>query len=577
MPAQTSFVRAQHHAVSSGHALASAAAMEILDEGGNAVDAGVAAGIALGVLHSDLVNFAGVAPIVLRMADTGRVVTIDGLGHWPRAASVEWFERHCDGAIPEGLLRTVVPAAPAAWIRALRDYGTIGFGRAARAAIRHARDGFPVFALLERSIRENESAYRRTAATAAVYLPGGRPPKLGENFVQSDLAQTLQYMVDEEAAAGGDRVRGLAAAHDAFYRGDIAASICAHHERNGGLLRRADLADYQVRIEAPITVRFADCDFYCCGAWSQGISMAQTLAMMEACGARSMRPDSPDYVHLLTELYKLVFADREAFVADPRFVDVPVNGLLAADYLKDRLRRIDMRRAAPDMPDPGLPRSDDGSPTKSTATRNATPTSDRRNGPPAPDTSHVGVIDRWGNMFSATPSDPSYDTEVIPGTGLCPSSRGSQSRGTAASINALAPGKRPRLTPNPVLALRGGQPMMTLGTPGGDVQVQAMTQVLAKLLWFGADLRSAIEAPRFATYSFPSSFAPNESFPGLLMLEPRLGDEVGSALEARGHRVGWWEDRSWKAGGVCAVMVDANQGGLVAGADPRRASSAAGR
>ncbi|MEO6271101.1 MAG: gamma-glutamyltransferase [Lautropia sp.] len=570
-------VVASHYAVSSGHGLATNAAMAILEAGGNAVDAGVAAGIALAVLHSDLVNFAGVAPIILRMADSGRVVTIDGLGYWPKAATIAQYEKHHGGGIPMGLLRTVIPAAPAAWIRALREFGSISFGEAAHAAIRYAREGFPMYPVFADFIRDNESAYRGWAENARIYLPHDRPPRVGEIFVQRDLADTLQYMADQEAAAGPDRVGGLRAAHAAFYTGDIAATICRYHQQHGGLLTREDLADYQVRLEAPLKARFAGCDFYCCGAWSQGVSMAQALSMLEASDARRHREHSADSIHHLVEIFKLVFADREQFVADPRFVAVPVGGLLDPAYLRTRLASIEAGRAFPGMPPHGDPAggagregADPADPTPSCADRVDT-------GPLAADTSHACVIDRFGNMFAATPSDTSYDTPVIPGTGLCPSSRGSQSRGVSSSINALAPGKRPRLTPNPVIALRNGKPFMTLGTPGGDVQVQAMVQVLVNLLWFKMDVQAAIEAPRFASYSFPSSFAPNDYFPKLLMLEQRLDRGVGDELTARGHDVRWWGDWSAKAGGVCAIVADEAGCGLSAGADPRRAGLASGR
>ena len=206
----------------------------------------------------------------------------------------------------------------------------------------------------------------------------------------------------------------------------------------------------------------------------------------------------------------------------------------------------------------------------------AEPQGDRRAGDY--DTSHICVIDAAGNMFAATPSDTSADTVIIPGTGLCPSSRGSQSRGFAAHINALAPGKRPRLTPNPALALKDGKPLMTIGTPGGDVQIQAMTQVAINLLCHGLDVQAAIEAPRFATYSFPSSFAPFEYFPGLLKLEGRIDPATGDELAKRGHTVEWWGDWTWKAGGVCTVVVtDGQEKHLAAGADPRRANTALGR
>ncbi len=588
MPSQSAAVNATRFAVSSGHQLATEAGYEILLAGGNAVDAGVAAGIALSVLHSDLVNFAGVAPIMIRMSDTGRVVTIDGLGIWPRAASVEFFETRFGGAMPEGILRTVVPAAPAAWITALRDFGTMTFGETACFAVRYARDGFPVFPVFAEFIANNETGYRRTPENARIYLPKGRPPEIGDLFVQEDLAASIQYMCDEEKATNGSRAQGLQAAYDAFYTGDIARTICDYHRKNDGLLGMSDMADYQVRYEEPLQVKFNDADIYCCGPWSQGVSLAQVFCMLEGTDIARLGHNSPDYIHYLTEALKLVFADREYYVSDPLFCDVPTAGMLDRDYLKARAQLIDPAKAWPEMPPAGDPRR--GRRTISDAALHSTARGNGGNahatnprthlpdgGPASADTSYVSVIDAQGNMFSATPSDTSADTDVIPGTGLCPSSRGSQSRGISTSINAVAPGKRPRLTPNPALALKGGKPFMTFGTPGGDVQIQAMVQVYLNVVCFGMDIQAAIEAPRFASYSFPSSFAPNDYFPGLLMLEGHLFDETNTELSARGHKCDRWMDGTWKAGGVCAIQVNSNSGILHAGADPRRAGYAKGQ
>jgi len=587
MPTQRPVIMANQFAISSGHQLSSQAGFEILNAGGNAVDSGVAAGIALGVLHSDLVNVAGVAPIMIRMAETGKVTTIDGLGTWPRAASVNFFETQYGGAIPEGILRTVVPAAPAAWITALNDFGTMTFGEVACFAIRYAREGFPAFPVFAEFIANNQARYRRSLENQRIYLPRGRPPKVGERFVQTDLAATLQYMIDQETTATGDRADGLRAAYDAFYRGDIARKISDYHRENGGLLAFEDMADYRVRYEEPLKARFADTDIYCCGPWSQGISLAQAFALIDGIDFAELGHNTPNYIHRLTETLKLVFADRERYVADPRFVDVPTAEMLDRNYLLARSELIDPGNAWPQMPPAGDPRTGDkilpdevtystvlteGGDAHATKPRDKAP----MGGPASADTSYVCVIDAHGNMFSATPSDTSADTEVIPGTGLCPSSRGSQSRGVSGSINAVAPGKRPRLTPNPALAVKDGKPFMTFGTPGGDVQIQAMVQVFLNATCFGMDIQSAVEAPRFATYSFPSSFAPHDYFPGLLMLEGRLSDETGAELTARGHKVDWWADWTWKAGGVCAIHADADNGVLYAGADPRRAGFALG-
>ncbi|RMD64437.1 MAG: gamma-glutamyltransferase family protein [Alphaproteobacteria bacterium] len=600
MPDGRTVVRARHHVIAAGHDLATQAGLEILEAGGNAVDAGVAAGIALAVVHSDLVNFAGVAPIMIHMATTGETVTIDGLGVWPKAASVAFFEREYGGAIPEGLLRTVVPAAPAAWIAALARFGTMRFGEVAHHAVRYAREGFPVYPLFAQFIMDNEAAYRRTPANARIYLPDGRPPRVGETFVQSDLAATIQYMIDEERAAGGDRRSGLKAARDAFYRGDIAARICDYHIAHGGFLRRDDMAHYDVRFEPPLRIRVGDTELLTCGPWCQGITLAQAFRMLNGINIAALGHNSADYVHALTEVFKLAFADREAHVADPAVVDVPTSGLLDPAYLAARRRLIDPARAFPEMPPAGDPWTGAAlaaGPSQVAAPRTATSATDphdtvprdsrpramnaepgwRVSDPPSADTSHVAVIDKAGNMFSATPSDTSADTEVIPGTGLCPSSRGSQSYGIGHSLNALAPGKRPRMTPNPAMALQGGEPFLAFGTPGGDVQIQALVQVYMNARVFAMDLQSAVEAPRFATYSFPSSFAPNAYHPGLLMIEEGIPDDVFDDLRARGHDAQRWPARIWKAGGVLMVQRDAQTGGLIAGADPRRAGTARGR
>lgn len=563
----------EKYAVASGHPLATKAAITVLQEGGNAIDAGVAAGIALGVLHCELVNFAGVAPIMIRSAQSKEIVTIDGLGGWPKAATTAYFEEHFGGAIPEGILRTVVPAAPAAWITALRDHGTISFAQAARFAIGYAREGFEVFELFAEVVADNEAAFRRTPENQRIYLPNGRPPRVGERFVQSDLAASLQYMADQESASNGDRMAGLQAAHDAFYKGDIARKICDYHREHGGFLTDEDMAGYQVRYEQPLTVSFGDFDIVTCGAWCQGISLAQAFAMLDASALRAMGHNTTSYIHHLTEVFKLVFADREQYVADPLFVDVPVNDLLHPDYLRARLGLIRPDVAWPDMPPPGDPHTHGAQLDVSAP---IPPLTDA-NQASSLDTSYLCVIDADGNVFSATPSDTAATTEVIPGTGLCPSSRGSQSRGVSTSINALMPGKRPRLTPNPAIALRNGQPFMAFGTPGGDVQIQAMVQVFANCCCFDMTLHEAIDAPRFASYSFPSSFAPNEHYPGLLKLEPGIESATAEQLSGFGHDVQSWPRRDWHAGGVCAVQVDSvNQPKFTAAADPRRAGDADG-
>jgi gamma-glutamyltranspeptidase / glutathione hydrolase len=559
-------IAATRHAIAAGHYLAATAGFAILEAGGNAIDAGCAAGLALGVVQSDLVDIAGVAPIMVYLAASREVVTVAGLGPWPKALDPELFMRAYGGEIPKGVLRTVVPAAPDAWITALRRWGTMGFGEVAAAAIRLARDGFPMYPLMAESLKRHEADHRAWPSSAAIFLPNGRPPEAGELFRQTDLAGSLQYMADEErAAAARGRISGLEAARDAFYRGDIAKRILAFMEEKGGLLSAEDLAVYRSPVGSPERRRFDDLEVFTCGAWCQGPVLLQTLALLEGVDLAALGHNSADYIHQLTEALKLAFADREAYFGDPAMVDVPLATLISSEYAALRRQRIRSDRAMPEMPPPGdLGRGFVG----------FRPAAGDPN--PEPDTSYVCVADRFGNLFSATPSDGSYGSPVVPGTGLVPSNRGSQSRPDPRHPSGVAPGKRPRLTPNPALAIKGGDRFMPFGTPGGDVQSQAMLQVLLNRFVFAQDLQAAIESPRFASYSFPSSFAPFDYYPGRLAIEARIPERVIADLARRGHEIHRWPDWIWTAGAVCAIDLDKKRGVIEAGADPRRAAYALG-
>lgn len=547
------------HAISAGHYLAASAGFAVLEAGGNAVDAGCAAGIALGVLLPDLVNVAGVAPIMIRLAD-GTVETIAGLGHWPRALPADVFMREHGGKIPNGVRRTVVPAAPDAWITALERHGTMGFADVAQYAIRYAREGFAVFPLLAENIANHRDDYARYPSNAAIFLPGGRAPRAGERFVQSDLARTLQYMADEEKKAeGSGRLAGLAAAHAAFYRGDIAREIAAFQQREGGFLSMEDLAGYRSKLEPAVRRPWMGHELLACGPWCQGPALIEALLLMERAGFAGMAHNSADYLHLLTECVKAAMADREYHFGDPDFVDVPLDRLLSDAHLDERIGAMDPRRAHPGLPEPLL----GAAPSLPPATRSKAPMVEA-------DTSYVGVVDRWGNAFSATPSDGSWNSPVVPGLGLIPSNRGSQSRPDPKHPSGVAPGKRPRLTPNPAIVVTRDGGVMPLGTPGGDVQIQAMAQVIVNALHFGMELQEAIEAPRVASYSFPSSFAPFEYFPGRLSVEGRIAQSTRDDLAERGHEIKDWPDITWLAGAVEAVMSDPKAGLVRAGADPRR-------
>jgi gamma-glutamyltranspeptidase/glutathione hydrolase len=558
--------------ISAGHYLAAEAGAAILQAGGNVVDAGVAAGIALGVVHSDQVQFSGVAPMVIHLAERDETVTIAGLGGWPRAARLETFVEQHGGAVPVGLLRTVVPAAPDAWILALARYGTLGFGDVAAAAIRYAREGFTMHPVMAHYIERFADLYRRWPASAAIWLPGGRAPREGELFVQADLARSLQFMADEERAASArGRAAGLQAARDAFYRGDLAAAMARYHREQGGWLTAEDLASYRSEVTPPVRLTFGGMEVLTCGPWCQGPVLLQMLSLLDGLDLRALGHNTPAYVHLVTEAMKLCFADRERYYGDPRVVPVPMDALLAPAYA-DARRRLIGERAWPEMPPAGRVAGIDAPASMSHAAEPVAGGGADLDG----DTSYVCVVDRRGNAFSATPSDSSWDGPVIPGLGFVPSTRGSQSWAVPGHASCVAPGKRPRLTPNPALARRGREWVMPFGAPGGDLQPQGMLQVLLNHTVFGMSIQEAVEAPRFVTHSFPGSFEPHPYHPARLDLERSIGEARGEALAARGHRVQWLPDLSIGTAGVCAISGDLQRGILSGGADPRRAARAMG-
>src|SRR5262245_23287834 len=560
-----------HFMTSAGQYLATEAAHAILRAGGNAIDAGVAGGIALGVVHADQVQFSGVAPMLIYLADRDETVSIAGLGWWPKALDIETFIRDHNGTIPVGLQRTVVPAAPDAWILALQRYGTMSFGEVAASAIRYARDGFPVHSVMATFLADKAEDYRRWPQNVAIFHRDGEPLKEGDRLVQADLARTIQYMADQEKAAASrhGRAAGLTAARDAFYRGDIARTIAKYHRENDGLLTEQDLADYRSEIETPLRYSFKGTDVLSCGPWCQGPVLLQMLSLLNDVDLEALGHNSKQYVHLLAEVMNLCFADRERYYGDPHFVDVPMATLLSRDYAQMRLKTIRDDRAFGEMPPPGDVPGHIAGHTRTPSVAVGEP------GLPG-DTSYVCVVDQHGNAFSATPSDVSWESPVIPGLGLCPSSRGSQSWADPSHTSVAAPGKRPRLTPNPAMAMRKGELLMPFGSPGGDLQPQGMLQVLLNHVVFGMDIQQSVEAPRFITRNFPDSFEPHTYYPGRVDIEQGVGRPTGEALAAMGHQVNWLPDLSLKTAGVCAISADLKGGKLYGAADPRRTGRAMG-
>ena len=562
------------HMVSTGHYLATSAAYRILEQGGNAVDAGVAAGITLNVVLSQFTSFGGVAPIIIHDSVSRETITISGLGRWPQAANLEYFNQHTGGELPAGVLRTVTPAAADAWLTAIKTYGTMTFQQVVTPALELAQGGFPIPATLERALERgiNDLPW---PSTQKIFQPLGRPMRAGDLLVQEDLSRTLHRLIQVELDhVGRGRESAIQAVRDFFYKGEIAQEMVDFCQAQGGLLTMEDMARFQVKLEPPAVGSYKGIDLYTCGPWCQGPTNIEALQILEGCDLKAMGHNSADYSHTVLEALKLAFADRHVYYGDPEFVDVPLEGLLSKEYAAQRRSAIDPNIACPEMPGPGNP----------WAYQPGTNGASRKLVRPEPlagmvesDTSYICVVDRWGNAFSATPSDGVGSTPVVEGLGMVISPRGSQSWLDPDHPCALEPGKRPRLTPNPALAMKNGKVYMPFGTPGGDVQCQSMVQTLLNIVEFGMDPQQAVEAPRLSTWSYPGSFVPHAYTPGSVGVEGRIEPQVVKELERRGHQVEVWDDWTGRMGGMCAIQVDQETGGLFGAADPRRDGYAMGR
>ena len=336
-----------------------------------------------------------------------------------------------------------------------------------------------------------------------------------------------------------------------------------------------DLENFQVRIELPERTTYGDCEVFSCGAWCQGPSLLMALNTLEGFDLKKMGHNSADYLHTVLETLKLTFSDREAYFGDPDFVQVPIQGLLSKEYASKRREALDAMRAAPDMPEPGDPWPFHSEPRSETGPVPVKADCEYASVWEA-DTAYVCVVDGEGNAFSATPSDPVGWNLVIPGLGFCVSGRGTQTWLDPAHPSRLEPGKRPRLTPNPAMALKEGRPFMPFGCPGGDAQVQGMLQVFLNVVEFGMDPQVAVEAPRVVSHSFPNSFWPHASQPAVAVVESRVEQEVRRNLAGRGHRVQDNEAWSNEMSRVCAITVDQKTGMRTGGADPRGPAYAIG-
>jgi gamma-glutamyltranspeptidase/glutathione hydrolase len=579
--------------VSSTHWLASGTAMAVLEDGGNAYDAAVAGAFVLHVVEPHLNGPGGEVPIILAPAG-GQVRVLCGQGTAPAGATVEHYRSLGLELVPgTGPLAAAVPGAFDAWMLLLRDHGTKSLADVLRYAIGYAEHGHaPVERVGDTVDTVRELFQNEWTSSADLYLPGGKPPRPGELWRNPALAATWRRLIAEAEQAGGDdRVAQIDAARAVWREGFIAEAIVAQAarptmdtsgERHPGTLTAADLAGWSATYEEPATYDWDGWTLCKAAGWSQGPAFLQQLALLPSRAADLPAYGSADYVHRLVEGTKLAMADREAWYGDA--ADVPLETLLSEPYNQGRRTLIGegaSRELRPGSPEGRAPRlsthatavaAGEAGLTAPGAAGAGEPTV-AKDGGTRGDTCHIDIVDRWGNMVSATPSGGWLQSNpVIPELGFPLGTRLQMMWLEPGLPNSLTPGRRPRTTLSPSLALRDGVPVVAFGTPGGDQQDQwqvhfFLALVLRGKVRGGYDLQGAIDAPNWHNDSFPGSFYPRGMARGSLTVEERMDPEVVAELRRRGHDVTVGD--AWSEGRLCAVARDPGTGILSAAANPR--------
>jgi len=567
-------------ACASTHWLASSAAMAMLERGGNAFDAAVAGGMVLQVAEPHLNGPGGEVPILLYSAKESRARVICGQGVAPAAATLEHFASLGLDMVPgTGLLSAVVPGAFDAWMIMLRDYGTMTLAEVFEIAQGYAANGVPVHPGVTDTINGVADLFRdEWQSSAAIFMPGGAAPAPGTLFANKAIAETWTRLIREAEAGGKGRDEQIEAARKIWREGFVAEEIAAYAqgteamdtsgERHAGLLTQDDIAAWEATYEEPVAFDYHGYTVLKTGPWAQAPVFLQQLALLKGFDVGAMDPLGADFVHTVVECAKLAFADREAYYGDPNFTDVPVDGLLSPAY-NDARRKLVEGTASMEL----RPGSVDGRNVRmgvGAANAKAAPGAGEptvaKPGETRGDTCHIDVIDRWGNMVSATPSGGWLQSSpVVPALGFPMTSRAQMFWLEDGLPGSLAPRKRPRTTLTPTMVMRGDAPYMALGTPGGDQQDQWQLIAFLRHVHHGMNLQEMIDAPSFHSEHFPSSFYPRAAVPGRLVLESRFADATLQDLDRRGHLVEATDP--WSEGRLSAVTQ--HNGMIRAGANPR--------
>jgi gamma-glutamyltranspeptidase / glutathione hydrolase len=566
--------------VASTHWLASAAGMAVLEKGGNAFDAAVAAGFVLQVVEPHLNGPGGDMPAIVYDARSGETRVICGQGTAPAGLTIAHIESLGLDMIPgDGHLAPCVPGAFGAWLLLLSQFGTLRLRDVLEYAIGYAERGYPVLPAVANRVASVEALFKsHWPSSAKLYFERGAPVA-GRLFRNPDLAATYTRILEEAESGGGSRVAEIEAARRAFYEGFVAEAIDSfvRHESvmdvsgapHAGVLRGSDLVSWRASIEGTTSFKYRNFEVHKAGAWSQGPAFLQQLALLAEVEVGELDFLSAEHIHLVIEGAKLAFADREAWYGD--VADVPIEALLSKDYTGERRSLVTdeasdaLRPGAPAGRLPRLPRFARGQASDEHSMRIGEPTvaAEERG-----DTCHVDVVDRYGNLVSATPSGGwLHSNPVVPGLGFPLGTRAQMFNLEAGLPNALEPGKRPRTTLSPSFAFRDGEPYLAFGTPGGDAQDQWTFNFFVAHADFGLSLQEAIDAPNFSIQHFPDSFYPHLGLPAQVTIEDRVEPAVIEDLRARRHRVVL--GGPWTEGRVSAVARDARRNLLLAGANPR--------
>jgi gamma-glutamyltranspeptidase/glutathione hydrolase len=570
--------------VASTHWLASSTGMAVLERGGNAFDAAAAAAFVLQVAEPHLNGPGGDAPIILHDATTRKQHVICGQGPSPRGATIAAFEALGLDLIPgTGLLPAVVPGAFDAWCVLLRDWGTWEFADVLAFALGYAKNGVHLVPRVSATIENMRPLFESEwKSSADVYLPGGAVPAPRALFARPALAGTWERLCRE--ATGATREARIDAARRAWYQGFVADQVDRFFRgtevmdvtgrRHRGLLTADDFARWSATVEDPVSYDYHGHTVLKCGPWSQGPVFLQQLALLRGFGVGAMDPFGTDFVHTVVEAAKLAYADREAYYGDPNFLRVPLDGLLSDRYNDERRRLIAGTASLALRPGTiegfaavvdheaairaRLLAGDSGGAGEPTVARL---------GVIGADTCHIDVIDKHGNMLSATPSGGWLQSSpAVPGLGFPLGTRGQMFWLKPGLPNSLEPGKRPRTTLSPSFALRDGKAWMAFGTPGGEQQDQWSLIMFLRMVHHGMNIQEAVDAPSFHTEHWPSSFWPRVARPGKVVLEGRYSDDVLSELRSRGHDASKGDD--WSEGRLSGARLETD-GQMFAGANPR--------